>query len=480
MTTVLPLSRDESEPPPRLVSPGDWVGPVRRLRPLANPARTSRRQAIWLVAVADATAATLASLLPTFATHGVPSVGLVPVWLAALWASGSYDLTSAPLWPNQARRVTVAGLGLAAALPLVWMPELVTPWSPVATSSILVAAALVTRQTARSLPALGTRGAVGTLRVVVCGHRREVQRIATELEASRNPRYAVVAVCHAGPGPSGAFRELCDAAASTSADAVLVAPCRHVGPEALRRLGWQLEKSRTRLLLATSLLDVAPARTRLAHAGPLPLVSVSHPALEGTRWWVKEAVDRILAVAGLLVLAPVLVLVALVVRLDSPGAALFRQTRTGRNGVPFTMLKFRTMQCNAEDRRAELSALLVGDSILFKLRDDPRTTRVGRFLRRYSLDELPQLINVLLGNMALVGPRPPLPEEVARYHPDVRRRLAVKPGITGLWQVSGRSDLSWEESVRLDLRYVDNWSLGTDIGILARTLGAVVHHRGAY
>jgi exopolysaccharide biosynthesis polyprenyl glycosylphosphotransferase len=473
VTTVLPLSRDDAEP-------RDWVSPVRRLRPLAGTAHTSRRQAIWLVAVADAAAATLVSLLPSPPSHGLSSFGLVPVWLAALWASGSYDVTSARLWPDQARRIAVAGLGMAAALPLLRMPELVTPWGPVATASVLVAAALMARQTVRSMPGLRTRGAVGALRVVVCGHRRDVQRIVTELGASRSPRYAVVAVCHAGPGPSGAFQELCDATASTSADAVLVAPCRHVGPEALRRLGWQLEKSHTQLLLATSLLDVSPTRTRLAHAGLLQLVSVSHPPLEGTRRWVKEAVDRILAVAGLLLLAPVMMLVALVVRLDSPGAALFRQTRTGRNGVPFTMLKFRTMHCDAEARRAELNALLVGDSVLFKLRDDPRTTRVGRFLRRYSLDELPQLINVLFGHMALVGPRPPLPEEVARYHPDVRRRLAVKPGITGLWQVSGRSDLSWEESVRLDLRYVDNWSLGTDIGILARTLGAVVHHRGAY
>ena len=480
MTTVLPLSRDNAETPPRLVSARDWVSPVRQLRPLAGTARTRRRQTIWLVAVTDAAAATLASLMPFFATQRLPSVGLVPVWLAVLWVSGSYGAMSAPLWPDQARRVTVAGLGLAAVMPLARMPEPGSPWTPVATASVLAAAALITRQTARSMPSLRTRGAVGALRVVVCGHRREVQRIVTELEASHGPRYTVVAVCDAGPGPSGDFQKLCDAAASTAADAVLVAPCRHVGPDSLRRLGWQLEKSRTQLLLATSLVDVAPTRTRLAHAGPLPLVSVSHPPLEGSRWWVKEAVDRILAAAGLLLLAPIMVLVAVVVRLDSPGAALFRQTRSGRNGVPFTMLKFRTMHCDAEERRAELSALLVGDSILFKLRDDPRTTRVGRFLRKYSLDELPQLVNVLLGNMALVGPRPPLPEEVAKYHPDVRRRLAVKPGITGLWQVSGRSDLSWEESVRLDLRYVDNWSLGTDIGILARTLGAVVHHRGAY
>jgi exopolysaccharide biosynthesis polyprenyl glycosylphosphotransferase len=207
---------------------------------------------------------------------------------------------------------------------------------------------------------------------------------------------------------------------------------------------------------------------------------VTHPPLDGTRRTLKDVIERIVAALGLLVLTPALVAVSLLVWMDSPGPALFRQTRMGRNGVLFTMLKFRTMHGGAEEQRAELSPLLTGDSVLFKLRDDPRTTRVGRVLRRYSLDELPQLVNVLRGDMALVGPRPPLPEEVAKYHPDVHRRLAVKPGITGLWQVSGRSDLSWEESVRLDLRYVDNWSLGLDVAILARTLGAVLQHRGAY
>jgi exopolysaccharide biosynthesis polyprenyl glycosylphosphotransferase len=435
------------------------------------------------VALVDAAGAALVLVALSLATHDRAladsmGIGLVALWLAALWVCGTYPPASFPVWPDLARRVTVAGLGLAALLPLV--DGTAPPPGTAVTAALLVAATLLMRRTVPTISALRARSGVDTVRVVVSGHRRDVERIVRELEASRHPRYAVVGTCHAGPGPSGEFQDLSDTAAAASADAVLVAPCRHVGPAALRRLGWQLERSHTRLLLATSLVDVSPGRTRLAHAGPLPVVSVSHPPLDGTGQRVKEVSERVLAALGLLLLAPVLVGVAMAICLDSPGPALFCQTRTGRSGVPFTMLKFRTMHCDAEQRRAELSGLLTGDSILFKLRDDPRTTRVGRFLRRYSLDELPQLVNVLRGDMALVGPRPPLPEEVARYQPDVHRRLAVKPGITGLWQVSGRSDLSWEESVRLDLRYVDNWSLRADVGILARTLGAVLHHRGAY
>jgi lipopolysaccharide/colanic/teichoic acid biosynthesis glycosyltransferase len=159
---------------------------------------------------------------------------------------------------------------------------------------------------------------------------------------------------------------------------------------------------------------------------------------------------------------------------------LFRQTRVGRAGVEFSMLKFRSMCVDAEDRMTELRGLSEGNEMLFKLRDDPRVTRIGRYLRRFSLDELPQLVNVLRGEMSLVGPRPPLPAEVATYAIEDARRMLVKPGLTGLWQVSGRSDLTWEESVRLDLRYADNWSIALDLLILWKTGRAVLGRDGAY
>jgi exopolysaccharide biosynthesis polyprenyl glycosylphosphotransferase len=195
---------------------------------------------------------------------------------------------------------------------------------------------------------------------------------------------------------------------------------------------------------------------------------------------VKRAFDWCLALGLTIAALPVLVAIAVAVRLDSPGSVLFRQTRVGARGETFSMLKFRSMGVDAEQRLAELaSAADAGNTVLFKMRRDPRVTRVGGFLRRYSLDELPQLVNVLRGEMSLVGPRPPLPVEVAGYESDAVRRLRVRPGLTGLWQVSGRSDLSWDESLRLDLWYVDNWSLVLDLQIIVRTAPAVLRGKGA-
>lgn len=194
----------------------------------------------------------------------------------------------------------------------------------------------------------------------------------------------------------------------------------------------------------------------------------------------KAAVDRTGAALGLVVLAPLLLLVAVAVRLTSDGPVFHRQIRQGQHNRPFTMWKFRSMVVDAEEHKARLVVSNENDGPMFKMRRDPRVTRIGRLLRRSSLDELPQLVNVLKGDMSLVGPRPPLPDEVSRYDERELRRLAVKPGLTGLWQVSGRSDLSWQETVSLDLWYVDNWSVATDMGLMARTLRAVTDGRGAY
>jgi lipopolysaccharide/colanic/teichoic acid biosynthesis glycosyltransferase len=204
---------------------------------------------------------------------------------------------------------------------------------------------------------------------------------------------------------------------------------------------------------------------------------------QGHPWFarlVKECWERTAALVLLILIAPVLVALVVAIRLESPGGAVFRQTRVGRDHRPFRMYKFRTMSLSAEAQRDALLELNDADGPLFKLRDDPRVTRIGRVLRRYSVDELPQLLNVVLGQMSLVGPRPPLPEEASAYEAAERRRQSVKPGLTGLWQVSGRSDLSWDESMRLDLRYVENWSLTLDVVIMLRTCTAVLRSSGAY
>jgi exopolysaccharide biosynthesis polyprenyl glycosylphosphotransferase len=221
----------------------------------------------------------------------------------------------------------------------------------------------------------------------------------------------------------------------------------------------------------------APPLSTLTIPARIEAVTSAHRARQA----VKRGLDLVGASVLLLALLPVLLTIGLLVRLTSRGPALYRSTRTGLHGREFTVLKFRTMHRHAERIRADLLELNeVDGGILFKIRRDPRVTRLGRVLRRFSLDELPQLVNVLTGAMSLVGPRPPLPAEVERYGSHARRRLHVKPGMTGLWQVSGRSDLSWDEAVRLDLYYVENWSLGLDLAIVLRTIWAVLSGRGAY
>lgn len=248
----------------------------------------------------------------------------------------------------------------------------------------------------------------------------------------------------------------------------------------LQRLTWDLENTSADLVVAPVLLEVAGPRLHVAPVFGLPLLRLSAPAFTGPRRAVKEITDRGLAAVLLVLTLPVMLLVAGLVAVTSTGPVLYRQQRVGKGGSTFTMLKFRTMVANAESRRTEVLGRNDAAGPLFKLRQDPRVTRVGAFLRRFSLDELPQLLNVLGGSMSLVGPRPPLGEEVRLFGPESLRRLMVKPGLTGLWQVSGRSDLSWEEAVRLDLRYVENWSLALDLVILWKTARAVVRGQGAY
>lgn len=261
---------------------------------------------------------------------------------------------------------------------------------------------------------------------------------------------------------------------------VAVTPDPHWSPDRLQRLAWNLEGSDTEMVVAPVLMEVAGPRLHVDAVLGIPLLRVSMPTFTGGRRAIKGVVDRVGATFLLMLFAPLMVLVGLLVVLDSRGGVFYRQRRVGKDGREFNILKFRTMVAGAHGARAELADRNEGAGLLFKLRRDPRVTRVGAVLRRYSLDELPQLFNVLTGSMSLVGPRPPLPEECAAYDPDIRRRLLVKPGLTGLWQISGRSDLPWEEAVRLDLRYVEDWSLALDTVILWKTLRAVLHGQGAY
>jgi len=334
-------------------------------------------------------------------------------------------------------------------------------------------------------------GGTFTATVVLVGSIDSVIAIARELDRSPSAGYRVVAACVPGselarlPGTtirvSGDFDGVTTLMGVSGADTVVVTSS-DLPPQRIRELSWSLEPGRQHLVVAPSITDIGGPRIHVRPVAGLPLVHVETPRYEGLKRFSKRAFDLIASLVLIVLLSVPMLLIAAIIRLSSPGSVLFRQERVGYRGSRFTMLKFRSMVLDAEERLVELSGLgrAEGNAVMFKLKHDPRVTPIGAFLRRFSLDELPQLLNVFAGSMSLVGPRPPLEREVEVYERHVHRRFLVKPGITGLWQVSGRSNLSWEDTVRLDLYYVENWSLTGDFVILWRTFKAVVGRDGAY
>jgi exopolysaccharide biosynthesis polyprenyl glycosylphosphotransferase len=408
------------------------------------------------------------------------SLAAASAWPVLLLVAGHYRRQS--LDQGRAVRIrTVLRTGArTAVLTLAAAPWLLTTVDAVSLALLVALFSLVS-----CMPPLLARRR-DRPRLVLAGRPRDVEEALVELQAAGT--HEVVAACLTRPsavswGEVPAYVGF-DASSTVAdrhrADAFVLLPGTHLTPSEVRRLHWALAGIGTELYVGTGLLDVSPGRTRLSAPAGLNLVHVASASLRGPRRWIKDGAERLAAGVGLVLLLPALVLFAALVRADSPGPALYRQSRVGRDGRRFTMYKFRSMSCSADVERVGLALVNDADGVLFKVYEDPRVTDVGRWMRRWSVDELPQLWNVVRGDMSLVGPRPALPEEVARYDVDPTRRLAVKPGLTGLWQVSGRSDLSWAESVRLDVRYVENWSLRLDLAILLRTASAVLRHRGAY
>ncbi len=341
------------------------------------------------------------------------------------------------------------------------------------------------------------RGAVRSARargslfhtVLIAGSPRSIDDVARVLRREKKLGYRVVG----GLTPSGADAEtptgipvlgrcvdVTREVHETGADVVFFADGGVESADTMRRVAWDLEHLDVQVVVAPSVSEVSGERVRIRPIGGLPLIHIDPPRVTDAARWGKRAFDVVGASLLLLVASPVLAFVALRIRLHDKGPVLFRQVRTGRNGAHFGCLKFRTMVVDAEEKLKGLEGDTGSIAGLFKMKNDPRITKVGHTLRRYSLDELPQLVNVLRGEMSLVGPRPPLPCEVENYDARASRRLRVRPGLTGLWQVSGRSDLSFDEAIRLDLYYVDNWSMLQDASILLKTLRAVVRPHGAY
>lgn len=270
------------------------------------------------------------------------------------------------------------------------------------------------------------------------------------------------------------------AAVDVDADTIVYAPAQHEDPSWPRRLGWAMEDQDLSLLVSPQIANIAGPRLSIEPVNGMALVRVEMPRFSGPAKVVKRFIDVVGSTLLLAVLAIPLVVFAVLIKLSSPGPVFFRQTRAGAGGTTFQCYKFRTMVVNADELRDQLRAEHGDDGAIFKMTRDPRVTGIGHWLRRFSLDELPQLFNVWLGQMSLIGPRPHPLDDVERYDDIATRRLLAKPGMTGLWQVSGRSDLDWEQSVMLDLYYVENWSLPLDAIIVLRTLKAVITGRGAY
>jgi exopolysaccharide biosynthesis polyprenyl glycosylphosphotransferase len=425
--------------------------------------------------------------------YAMLSVALPLLWVATLLLFGAYSARSIGTGSDEFRKVLNAGFSLTAGLAILSYAvnvELSREYLLLAMPT-LTGADLCARFAQRKR--LHRRRANGHCMstLLAVGPERAVADLVTELRRGTYHGLAVVAACVGGETTSKAVAgvpvfggltadNVVSAVRRSGADTVAVLSSSELDSVTLRQIAWGLEKTGTGLYVAPALLDVAGPRTTIRPTAGLTLLHVDHPELSGPRQVIKGLFDRVMAGFALVMLFPVFLALAVAIKATDGGPAFFVQTRVGKNGRPFKMYKFRTMVVDAEQRLAELRASNEFDGVLFKMRADPRITAVGARLRKWSLDELPQLINVFRGEMSLVGPRPALPSETALYASHVRRRLAVKPGMTGMWQVNGRSDLSWEESVRLDLRYVENWSFALDLHILWKTVSVMLAGSGAY
>lgn len=412
------------------------------------------------------------------------------VWLAGLALFGSREPRVMGAGSSEYKRVANA-TGVAFGLLAVGFE--IAQWDGLRMQMIIalpagVLALLVARWRWRAWLRMRRRLGEYASATLIAGKRRDVDYVMRQLALADNG-YSVIALAlsdedvASDPGRVFAVRtadDIARVAREVGADTLVVASVPDDDPDFSRSLAWQLEGTAAELIMSSRLADVAGPRISLSPIEGLPLIHVKIPVFEGAAHTLKRLLDLVVSAAACAVVALVTPVIALAIRLDSPGPVFFRQRRVGRDGREFTMLKFRSMTDTAEQELAELLPSNDGAGPLFKLRSDPRVTRVGRFLRRYSLDELPQFFNVFRGDMSISGPRPPLPSEVRNYEGRVFRRLYIKPGITGLWQVSGRSDLSWEDSVALDLRYVENWSVTLDLMIMWRTVKVMIRPVGAY
>ena len=482
----------------REVSTSSSLSGARRMRS-APSARYQRLILISVDALLIMAAFILASLIgsllrgsssSSFPTEIPASLGLVALWLVTIRLSGAYSLRLLRAGADEYKRVINASAGAAGIFGIACF--LMKYDYPRLTFALWIAVGVLILWTGRYvrrhvMQQFYSRGLFQTP-VLVVGSHHHVDEVAAALTRECWAGYRIVGAVTSedrrttktGLPVLGTFDDVVDVITSQRIATVIFAEGSFDAPSDFRRLAWKLEEHRVQMMVVPTMADVGAERLHFSPMAGLPLVSVSRPRALHSLRWSKRAADVVGSAILLTLGAPIFLITAIAIKLGDGGPVIFRQRRVGLKGKEFHCLKFRSMCVDAESKVAVLEAQNEGAGVLFKMADDPRVTRIGRLIRRLSIDELPQLWNTLRGDMSLVGPRPALPEEVARYDSDTMRRLHVRPGITGLWQVSGRSNLSWEDTVRLDLYYVDNWSLVRDLMILAKTTKAVLSSDGAY
>jgi exopolysaccharide biosynthesis polyprenyl glycosylphosphotransferase len=476
-----------------------------------------QRRYKWLLVVTDVAVVTLAlagaqvvrlgkpdqapeaawAYYSVFSYYSVLSVYVAAIWLGLLAAYRTRSPRIVGAGVEEYRRVfsaTLATVGVIAVVLMIFRPEYARGYLAVALPAGLLGL-LLSRSLCRRILARQRRRGNCVMSVLAVGDPRAVRSLVQSLQRGWWYGYSVVGVCLTGRSDGGTLEvpgvgtlpvlgdegKVHDAILKTNADTVALTTTDHLGPEGVRELSWDLDNLGVDLVVSPGVVDVAGPRLTMRPVAGLPLIHVEKPQYSGTKKLQKRAFDIFVSLTVLLGALPVMLAAAIAIKLTSRGRVFYRSERIGLDGRTFQMIKFRTMVDGA-DKQVD-SLININESVggvLFKIREDPRVTTVGRILRRYSIDELPQFINVLRRDMSVVGPRPPLRREVDTYNDQVRRRLLVLPGITGLWQVSGRSDLSWEDSVRLDLSYVENWSITNDLLIAAKTIRIVAAGSGAY
>ena len=483
-----------------ITPPGSQTAPYRWSKAYARGLVISDAAVIVLALVAATLIGSQPFTLPLFHRTSEVSVWLVVALIAvilisALSMSGSRSPRVVGVGTQEYRSILHACfLSFASVALLAYLTSLAGMHFILLAGLVTTTAGLLlTRWLARRWLVAERRHGRMSDRVLIVGSEASIAQTAADLRRTPAAGLHVVGACTSTgmvgghiPGTdipvSGSVSNIIEALNRVDADTVLISSANEMSSRTVRELSWALEPGRHHLIVAPSLTDIGGPRLHARPVAGLPLVHVETPRYGGGKLYGKRAFDVISSGLLILFLSPVLLALGLIVNGTSRGGAFFRQERVGLGGETFHMLKFRSMYIDAEERLAELQheARDRGNGVMFKMKNDPRVTRIGAFLRRYSLDELPQLFNVFRGEMSLVGPRPPLDREVKQYSKSVHRRFLVKPGITGLWQVSGRSDLDWEETVRLDLFYVENWTMTGDLVILLKTVRAVVKSQGAY